>query len=393
MSLDILSRSFRRAVFTRLVVVVVVVQAVWVYWARGAVLACLVNEKRWFLPFVLICAKWGCGFLAGVLSLVSAGGISSWFAKEGLLMEEFEAGRRKQRDNNNENSNNDQFMVDQGYKSVRDYDEGMEDDYPDEDDSGLNGYSFRPLNNMDINNNSNRGGNRDDWTGGGGSGVKNFLIMGLTINFGSIAQFGLTGWLAQMLWGALRNLDDVDIGGTANNSSNLSRRGFTGMTIGRIRTRRHTVTDLALFVKMKAKEFVTNNSDLGMSHVAAYFKSYSRAANDVLALVDNTGVEPIIHDDISTPMLSAAASTVSSIITLFCFYILTQSDLSDYAICELCFTVYFMVYAVIFTVFEPLRASIKAVYVCFAQNPQSLRHTFPLIFHRLSRISESGLMD
>ena len=37
---------------------------------------------------------------------------------------------------------------------------------------------------------------------------------------------------------------------------------------------------------------------------------------------------------------------------------------------------------------EPLRASIKAVYVSFAQHPQSLSQAFPLLYHRLSRISE-----
>jgi hypothetical protein len=48
-------------------------------------------------------------------------------------------------------------------------------------------------------------------------------------------------------------------------------------------------------------------------------------------------------------------------------------------------------YTLIFTVMEPLRASIKAVYVSFAQHPQSLSQAYPLIFHRLSRMSESNL--
>jgi hypothetical protein len=42
---------------------------------------------------------------------------------------------------------------------------------------------------------------------------------------------------------------------------------------------------------------------------------------------------------------------------------------------------------------EPLRASIKAVYVCFAQHPQSLSQAFPLIYHRLSRISQANTVD
>jgi len=48
-------------------------------------------------------------------------------------------------------------------------------------------------------------------------------------------------------------------------------------------------------------------------------------------------------------------------------------------------------YTLIFTVMEPLRAAIKAVYVAYAQNPRSLSHAYPLIYHRLTRLSEANL--
>lgn len=44
-------------------------------------------------------------------------------------------------------------------------------------------------------------------------------------------------------------------------------------------------------------------------------------------------------------------------------------------------------YTLIFTVMEPLRAAIKAVYVSFAQHPESLSRAFPIIYHRLQRLS------
>jgi hypothetical protein len=31
------------------------------------------------------------------------------------------------------------------------------------------------------------------------------------------------------------------------------------------------------------------------------------------------------------------------------------------------------------------------VYVCFAQHPRSLSQAFPLIFHRLTRLSDSNM--
>jgi hypothetical protein len=41
----------------------------------------------------------------------------------------------------------------------------------------------------------------------------------------------------------------------------------------------------------------------------------------------------------------------------------------------------------LYTAFEPIRAAIQASYVAFAQNPQCFLHTYPLIYHRLSRLS------
>lgn len=48
---------------------------------------------------------------------------------------------------------------------------------------------------------------------------------------------------------------------------------------------------------------------------------------------------------------------------------------------------FYLSYTVLFAALEPLRASIKAVYVSFAQHPDSLSAAFPLIYHRLSRLS------
>jgi hypothetical protein len=48
---------------------------------------------------------------------------------------------------------------------------------------------------------------------------------------------------------------------------------------------------------------------------------------------------------------------------------------------------FYLSYTVLFSALEPLRASIKTVYVSFAQHPDSLSAAFPLIYHRLSRLS------
>lgn len=155
---------------------------------------------------------------------------------------------------------------------------------------------------------------------------------------------------------------------------------------------------------MAIRGFVRSHSDLAMSHVAAYFKSYQRAANDVIALIESSGVEPIIHDDITTHMCSALCSVVSGCIVVLFGMLLTthrntttssknaagNAPLDDLSLLEILLFAYILCYTLLFTALEPLRAAIKAVYVCFAEHPLSLSQAFPLIYQRLSRISDAS---
>ena len=88
---------------------------------------------------------------------------------------------------------------------------------------------------------------------------------------------------------------------------------------------------------------------------------------------------------------------MSGIIVIFTGWVLlkqrnhTDDPVSDLETVENMLLAFILSYTLIFTVMEPLRASIKAVYVSFAQHPRSLSQAFPLIFHRLSRLSESNV--
>jgi hypothetical protein len=136
---------------------------------------------------------------------------------------------------------------------------------------------------------------------------------------------------------------------------------------------------------------------MAMTYVADYQLSYTRAAQDVALKLDEAGVEPIIHDDISTHMSSCVGGSISGLIVLFTGAVLTHQrnrnnpGIPDSAVVIDMLLSFFFCYTLIFTVMEPLRASIKAVYVCFAQHPESLSQAFPLIFHRLTRMSRSNL--
>ena len=110
-----------------------------------------------------------------------------------------------------------------------------------------------------------------------------------------------------------------------------------------------------------------------------------------------SGVEPIIHDDISTHISACVGGSISGVIVIFTGAVLahqrnrSNSDVSDTAIVLDMLLAFVFCYTLIFTVMEPLRAGIKAVYVSFAEHPQSLSQAYPLIFHRLSRMSESNV--
>lgn len=107
------------------------------------------------------------------------------------------------------------------------------------------------------------------------------------------------------------------------------------------------------------------------------------------------GVESIIHDDITTHMCSSLGHLIAGSIVLFFGMLLVThrnsfatDPLSDASLLETLLISYVLCYTILFTVLEPLRAAIKAIYVCFAEHPLSLSQAFPLIYQRLSRISE-----
>ena len=81
-----------------------------------------------------------------------------------------------------------------------------------------------------------------------------------------------------------------------NNSRSRRNSGFQGMEIsvnGTGGNQRQWKQMLALYwrrLDVAIRKFVRSHSDLALSHVAAYFKSYQRAANDVAVLIETSGI-------------------------------------------------------------------------------------------------------
>jgi hypothetical protein len=381
MALDILSRSLRRSSFYRMIGALMGFQLCMVVCWKLAVFGA--NSFVWLL-IALVAGKWLTGTVARILGLIASGGIASWFAQQSILMQEMEHMQASQHSEPASDDASADYDVGYNtrplpeeygaadpsvYQSVLDMDEGIDDDF-EEDDDGNEGRST-------------------EWTNSGGSTVKAFFLAAVTISFGSVAQCGLLGGLAQFTWSLVRNADSL--------SASLSQRsvGFHGMQIGQDGRGVSMIWKVVNKASIVARSFVRTHSDLAMCHVAAYYKSYQRAASDVMGLVDVSGVEPIIHDDMTTHMCASVCASISGFIVIIVGTIVSHrrpENLSDEAIVQSMLLAFVLCYTLLFTVMEPLRASIKAIYVCFAEHPQSLSQAFPLIFHRLSRSAEANLV-
>lgn len=96
-------------------------------------------------------------------------------------------------------------------------------------------------------------------------------------------------------------------------------------------------------------------------------------------------------------MSACVGGSISGLIVIFTGAVLIHQrnrnspDVSDAAILLDMLMAFIFCYTLIFTVMEPLRAAIKAVYVSFAQHPEALSQAYPLIYHRLSRMSQSNM--
>ena len=439
--LDILSRSLRRKSFVRVASSLIAIQFLFVllWWhALRIVLSVEIFVEDgivtkfmhtfWMLA-ALLAGKWATGIVARLLTLIASGGVSSWFAQQNAIIVQLHA--REQTMQNDAGEQQTQSLenskaTDKTYSSNKanakaalhampeeyrsadaalyalpDFDDGVDDDY---EDDAYDERGGRAQYNQIRGTNNSSSLSRLTHSHHTSTTVKAYLISGCTISFGSIAQCGLLGGLAQFLWSVCRNMDAM--GFFIRRRFSNGTVGFRGMDIGSSggTTWKQTISFMWRKLDVAIRGFVRGHSDLAMSHVSAYYKGYQRAANDVAVLIESSGVEPIIHDDITTHMCSCLCSVVSgSVVTFFGMLLITHRNatlsskssgmlpLEDISIFEILLFSYILCYTLLFTALEPLRAGIKALYVCFAEHPLSLSQAFPLIYQRLSRISESSV--
>lgn len=279
LALDILSRSLRRSSFYRIISALLVVQLVFIMWWRLALMAAMQSGSFFWVCVAALGGKWATGTVARLLSLVASGGICSWFSEQNSLVEELQELQKIKPDDDEEmiefvssnadNKSDDGNMPEayrsasaSAYQSALVPDEGMDDDYFDDEEEGAALQPRSGMLSMEPR----------------GSTVKQLLFSGLTISFGSVAKCGLLGGFAQFLWSQIRKID----------TARATFGDFHGMSIGQ--TNEHSTLNIFLSrANLWAREFVRGHSDMAMSHVASFQKSYHRAAQDVAILIDQSG--------------------------------------------------------------------------------------------------------
>jgi hypothetical protein len=161
------------------------------------------------------------------------------------------------------------------------FDEGIDNDCDDDcDDFSLNPHRHEYSNNT-------------EWisTHNNTLTVKVFLKSALTISFGSILHCALVGGVANFVWSRVRTWENLAVSQTRYES--VGQGTFQEMDIGRDYDDGSTLQQ-RLFTLWKkfiiaSKCFVRNHNDLALTHVGAYYKSYTRAANDVMSLIVASG--------------------------------------------------------------------------------------------------------
>lgn len=353
MALDILARSLRRESFYRVLTAILLVQlGVLALW-RWALIGAL-GSGSWFILLVaFVGGKWATGTVARTLTLLASGGVMSWCFQQAASLDEM-SGHGDHSSNHRRNSSN-QYQLDEDvydnddgimettttttagqsendynpnengtsyaadsrvpeayrtvdasvYHSVLAMDDVLDDDYEDDDDGDLEAPAF----NRRLDFNSSSSSRPAPTTSSAApttsrSTVKAILLTGLVVSFGSIAHCGLLGGLAQFVWSQLRKVTAAQTAlsqrrrtSTRRDGTSDGTNGFQVMEIGDDTNK--FVVVLWRRIHLVLRDFVRSHSDLAMTHVASYYKGYTKSARDVAILIDESGKEVTVNDSLT----------------------------------------------------------------------------------------------
>lgn len=185
-----------------------------------------------------------------------------------------------------------------------------------------------------------------------------YLRCALTTSFGSLCVGSLFSPVAHIFWTSLRHAKRED-------ADRFHRALFS-----------HSPEKLERFIQSYHK--------YSFIHVAAYGKPFHIAARDTWTVMQERGVEAIIDDDLTSRLLLFAANGCAGLATVLCGAALF--DTPHWTFGAILF--FILGYTTTSTATQIVVATVKTLFVCFAENPRRLSQLHPIIYHRLVRISE-----
>jgi hypothetical protein len=261
-------------------------------------------------------------------------------------------------------------------------------------------------------------------------GIRSYFLASVTISFGTVAQCAIMSPLANVLdtfvlgkrksensytllfdrfggfcWYCLSSTFN---GGSINSSSKGSAglNGFSKMSLESSSNENDNNYKNIFsrdFLLSSADYISTRWNELAMVYVAQYYKNFQSAAIEVNKNIE--GISKILRQD-CTSLLTSSFSTVISLAVTIAIGLLIEltrsasnidnsakgdnenDDNVDFFIFKHLFLCFCLAHAIIETVVEVDRAAIRAVYITFAEKPESLSQSFPIVFHRLCRLRD-----
>ena len=363
-SLEILTRSIRRSSLHRLFYSILLIQymSVLVWWQS----LCAALSVPGSLGFMLVGTSfvggvWFGNITSNVLTLLVSGGVSTWLSKESAKAENVG-------DRNGVKLSHDVFGLGHNKSSSYSPVQIEDDDELDDDDD----FVF-PVKLRDSYGLTNTPGP-----------LMPVLTLALTVSFGSICKCAFTSGFSQVISSFSQFINKcLNSDGNKNQSA-----GFRGMSINGNETKNPLVMGISRRIRSFAKRF----SALGLSHVAVYFKSFQTGSSDVSDLIESSHIHIALQEDLTSTLCSSTYICISSWIVFIVGCLFDDDLMDDFARCDVLLASFVAAYTIIYLSLEPLQAAVNAVYVKFAEDPQSLSHCFPIIHHRLSRITEDSKM-
>lgn len=183
----------------------------------------------------------------------------------------------------------------------------------------------------------------------------------VTVQLGSICAGALAGAFTPVLWGILR----------------ASRRAERSTSV--------RVSRAAVGFSRWIEAWMRVSHKYAHVQVAEQGKPWFVAARDTWDAFGARGVEAVVQEDASDRLLLFGCYLGGAVLALI-MGVTVHANVRSWVLVG--FVVFWFGFSAVSLALTPIEAAVSALIVCFAEKPRLLSQMHPIIFHRLTRVSE-----